>query len=226
VRRYYESRLWLSIDAWVLRALGRVRDLAEREVERLNKISVALDRMSRELGAEARRAERSAEGEGGDLVYKTSQSAELLRETYETARPAADLISRLFEQMDHGERDEVPPYLFESKLRAFVEPHAEPSASELGVLAGPAVVDFVAERHGKLGVPLEVRGVDERAAEQRYLFAPAWAEAPLAALRERLTTLAEPLIHDDPDRIHIVSLQTALTRASITLPTAAKGDEP
>ena len=219
VRRYYESRLWLSLRAWSLRALRRVREIAEREVERLGMVSAGLDRLSRELGAEARRAERAAEGEGGDLVYRTSMSAELLRDAYEVARPSADLAERLFAEMQQSEPGEIPPYLFETKLRKFVDPHAEPSIDQLASLAGPTVVQFVEQRHGKLGVPLEVRSMDERTAERRYLFAPAWAEPPLIALRESLPTLPEPQIHDDADRVHVVSLQTALTRDSIRWPT-------
>jgi hypothetical protein len=224
VRRYYESRLWLSLHAWSLRALHRVREIAEREVERLSNISTALDRLSRELASEARRAERVAEGEGGDLVYRTSMSAEVLREAYAVARPASDLTHHLFAEMEQGDSD-VPPYLFESKLRAFIAPHAQPSTAQLGELAGSTVVEFVQQRHGKLGVPLEVRSMDERTAEQRYLFAPAWAEAPLRELRQSLATLPEPLIHDDPDRVHLVSLQTALTRDSITLPQAERAED-
>ncbi len=221
VRRYYETRLGLSLDAWALRALRRVRAIAEREVARLSAVSAALDRLSRELGAEARRAERAAE-EGGDLVYRTHLSAELLRETYAAARPPADLSGRLFAEIgSEAQPGDIPPYLFESKLRAFVAPHCVPSPQALGALAGPTVAEFVARRHGRLGVPLEVRSMDERSAEKRYLFAPPWAEKALAALRDELPTLPEPQIHADPDRVHLVTLQTALTRESIALPGGA-----
>jgi hypothetical protein len=219
IRRYYESRLAFTLRAWALRALSRVGDLAAREVERLSAIARALDRLGRDLGADARKAERAAEGVGGDLVYRTHLSAALLQQAYDKARPGADLAAALFSELRGGD-DEVPPYLVEERLRASVEPRIEPSAESLAELCGPVVVDFVAERHGKLGVPLEVRSLDERSVEQRYLFGPSWARAPLAGLRERLRSLPELREHADGDRVHLMTLQTALAREAIVLPEA------
>ena len=85
-----------------------------------------------------------------------------------SSRPAADLSLRLFGKAAQGQPGDIPEYLFETKLRGFVAPHCEPSIDQLGKLAGPTVVEFVERRHGKLGVPLEVRGMDERSAERRW----------------------------------------------------------
>jgi hypothetical protein len=216
IRRYYESRLAFTLRAWALRALARVGDLAAREVERLSAVAAALDRLGRDLGADARKAERAAEAVGGDLVYRTHVSAALLQEAYERARPGADLAATLFTELSDGDH-EVPPYLLEEKLRASVASRVEPAPEALAALCGPVVVDFVAERHGKLGVPLEVKGLDERSVEQRYLFGPAWAHAPLEELRQRLRTLPEMREHGDGDRVHLMTLQTALSREAIVL---------
>jgi hypothetical protein len=220
IRRYYECRLAFTLRAWALRALLRVGDLAAREVERLSAIARALDRLGRDLGADARKAERAADGVGGDLVYRTHLSAPLLQQAYEKARPGADLAATLFSELRAGD-DEVPPYLVEERLRAIVGARTEPSPDALAELCGPVVVDFVAERHGKLGVPLEVRTLDERSVEQRYLFGPAWAREPLAALRERMRSLPELREHGDGDRVHLMTLQTALSRDAIVLPEVA-----
>lgn len=217
IRRYYESRLAFSLRAWALRALHRVHDLAAGEVVRLSGISAALDRLSREFRAEARRAELAAESDGGDLVYRTRLSPALLERTYEAARPGADLADTLFAKMDDTETD-IPPYLFEAKIREVVEPVTLPSTATMAELAGPTVVEFVERRHARLGVPLEVRSMDPRTAEARYLFAPPWATEALDALREKHPTL--PAMHelDDNDRVHLVAVQTALRRESIVLP--------
>jgi hypothetical protein len=219
VRRYYESRLRFSLRAWALRMLSRVRDLAAREVVRLSRVGTALDRLGRELESETARSEAAAR-ESGDLVYRTALSPELLRATYEASRPGGDLAHRLFawleEEGDAG--GEVPGFLFRDRLERFIAPHTEPSPAILAELAGPMVSDFVARRHGKLSVPLEVTGHDERQVEQRHLFAPDWALPSLETLRERLRTLPEVKAHGDPDRVHLVSLQTALPRKAIRLP--------
>lgn len=221
IRRYYETRLVFASRAWAMRALSRVCELADAEVTRLGAISAALDRLSRELSAEARRSERAADGGDGDLVYRTHLSPELLRRTYEAARPEADLIDTLFTDLD--DRDgAVPAYLFEENIKRVVGPLTLPSVETLVELAGPVVVDFVARRHARLGVPLEVRSMDERTAASRYLFAPKWAHPPLATLRETHPTLPEVQEHHDFDRVHIVTVQTALSRQSIVLPLTPK----
>lgn len=219
IRRYYESRLTFSLRAWALRMLSRVRDLAHREVVRLSRVGTALDRLGRELESDAARTEAAAR-EAGDLVYRTALSPELLRATYEASRPGADLADRLFVWLEeHGEAGgEVPGFLLREHLERFVAPHAEVPPEVLAKLAGPMVSDFVARRHGKLSVAVEVQGHDERQIEQRHLFAPDWALEPLEALRERLRTLPQVRAHDDPDRVHLVSLQTALSRQAIRLP--------
>lgn len=218
---YYEARLRFVMRAWALRGLSRLKDAASREIDRLTGISAALARLSRELGAEARRmeAERSG-GEGGDLLYRTRVSPELLTSTYRAVRPAADLAQRLFERSlaDTGAGEgEVPAYLLPENLVAVVEPHVQPPGSVLEEHAGPSVVEFVRELSGKLGVPLEIRGFDESSAERSYLFAPEWAMGPLAAARDELRSLPEPLPHADADRVHLVTVRTALTRSSIVV---------
>lgn len=223
IRRYYETRLFFASRAWALRALSRVRELADAEVTRLSAISAALDRLSRELSAEARRSERAAESGDGDLVYRTHLSPELLRRTYEAARPGADLIDTLFAEL--GDRAEaVPAYLFEENIRKVVAPVTLPSPQTLAEIAGPVVAEFVERRHARLGVPLEVRSMDERTAASLYLFAPKWAHAPLASLRERYPAIPQIKEHHDVDRVHLVAVQTALSRASIVLPESA-GEE-
>jgi hypothetical protein len=139
--------------------------------------------------------------------------------TYEATRPGADLAERLIAELEaDDEMGEVPPYLFRERLERFLEPLVVPSADALGRLAGSAVREFIAKRHGKLGVPLEVRSMDERTVEQRYLFAPDWAIEPIEQLRKEVTTIGKPLLHGDRDRVHLLALQTALTRESIALP--------
>ncbi len=225
IRRYYESRLSFTLQAWALRALRRVREVADREAERLGAVGAALDRLGRQFEAEAQKAERAEGAEAGDLVYRTAASSELLRGSYDALRPTGALADKLFAEIEPPERDDEPPeYLLEERLRAFVRPFVEPSEKLLEDHAGPVVEQFVAQLHGKLGVPLEVRSFDEGTGEQHYLFAPAWAGSTLARLRERLPTLPEPQTHDDPDRVHLLTVQTALGHEHIALP--APGSTP
>jgi hypothetical protein len=140
--------------------------------------------------------------------------------TYEAVRAPADLAQKLFEESlaeAREDADEAPSYLIADNVLAAVRPHVEPSESVLAEHAGPFVVEFVRELAGKLGVPLEVSGFDERTAERQYLFAPDWAQEPLSEARAELRSLPEPLPHGDPDRIHLVTVRTALTRQSIVV---------
>ncbi|MBW2522966.1 MAG: hypothetical protein JRI23_02260 [Deltaproteobacteria bacterium] len=222
IRRYYESRLHFTLRAWALRALRRVRDVAAAEAQRLGAIAAALDRLARQFDADAKRLERQ-EASAGDLVYRTHVSAELLQASYEATRPRADLVDKLLADTEPPERhDEPPAYLLAARLREMVRPHLRPSSRAMAEVAGPAAVRFVAELHGKLGVPLEVRGFDERMAERRYLFAPAWATASLEGLREELATLPAVETHADEDRIHLLTVQTALSSKSIALPSRGR----
>jgi len=54
--------------------------------------------------------------------------------------------------------------------------------------------------------------------EQHYLFAPHWAVGALDKLREELPTLPEPQAHRDAERVHLLTVQTALSLDSIVLP--------
>ncbi len=221
ILRYYEARLTFVMRAWALRALSRLRDASSREVDRLTSIGTALSRLAREFSADARRVEsESSSGEGGDLLYRTRASPELMASTYEAVRAPADLAQKLFEESLAEARedgDEAPSYLIADNVLAAVRPHVEPSQAVLAEHAGPFVVEFVRELAGKLGVPLEVSGFDERTAERQYLFAPDWAQEPLSEARSGLRSLPEPQAHGDPDRIHLVTVRTALTRESIVV---------
>lgn len=220
IRRYYESRLNFSQRDWALRMLQRVATAAEREIARLSKVSLALDRLAREFRQASEGRERSASSGEGDLVYRTETSPELLRKTYDAARPGADLLSKLFVDLAGRHKgSELPEYLFADRIRHWVAPHATPSLLHMAELAGPTVVEFVRRRHGKLGVPLEVRSNDSESAAHTYIFAPAWARPPLEALASEDDTL--PVVHplEDPDRIHLVSIQACLHRDAIVLPT-------
>ena len=223
IRRYYETRLAFSLSAWTLRMLRRIEGVAAREVQRLARISTALDRLERVFAAEAERAERGADEEGGDLVYRTHLSRDLLVATYEASRPGADLAARLFEDIGKNEDPRaaaagVPPYLFESRLRDLVRPFCVPRDAVIADLAGDEVKRFVERRHGRLRMPLEIRGPVESANASRYVFAPSWARDGLDALRQELRTLPEIQVHEDGDRVHLVTLQTALTEGAIVLP--------
>ena len=219
VRRYYESRLRFTLTAWARRALRRARDVAHAEAARLGAVSAGLDRLSQKLRDEAARVERAPVEHAGDMLYRSHASAELLESSYQALRPGAELAATLFGEIGAGEHDDEPPaYLIEDRLRELVRPHVRPSEHALGALATPVVERFVSELHGKLGVPLEVRGFDPRMAEQHHLFAPRWAVGALERLRERLPTLPAPMPHDDAERVHLLTVQTALDLDSIVLP--------
>jgi hypothetical protein len=216
VRRYYETRLSFSLRSWAYRILRRVREVADAEAARLGKIAQGLGRLERELSADARRAERPPEG-GGDLLYRTRVSPELLKQTYRALRPAGDLAVKLFAELPPAGPDDVPEYLLPQRVLAFVEPELEPGHDVLASQAAPFVVEFVSQLAGKLGAPLEVSGFDERTAERSYLFAPDWARDALDEAARALGGLPERLPHADPDRVHLVSMRTALSRDSIVV---------
>jgi hypothetical protein len=222
VRRYYESRLVFSLRSWAYRILRRLREVAGAEAERLGRISLALGKLERELGAEVRRAERPPERGPGDLLYRTRVTPELLQSTYEAVRPASDLAVKLFGEIEAPKENEPPEYLFAERLLEFVEPEVKPRPEVLAERAAPFVVEFVSELAGKLGAPLEVAEFDDRAAERQYLFAPAWAEGAVREAERTIGPLPDLLPHGDPDRVHLVSLRTALTRGSIAV-LAGKG---
>lgn len=221
ILRYYEARLAFVMRAWALRALSRLRDATSRDVDRLTGIGAALSRLRREFEGEASRmASESAGGEGGDLLYRTRASSELMASTYEAMRPPPDLAQKLFEQSlseDRADAEDAPSYLLPDNVLAAVRPHVEPSSEVLGEHAGPFVVEFVRELSGKLGVPLEISGFDERTAEREYLFAPEWALAALGEAKQAARSLPQALAHGDPDRVHLVTVRTALTRESIVV---------
>lgn len=217
VRRYYETRLRFSLRSWALRILRRVREVADGQAARLGKLALALARLERELSADARRAERPPEGDGGDLLYRTRVSPELLERTYDAVRPASDLAVKLFARTEPTPADEVPEYLLAERVIAFVEPEVQPTDDVLRTHAAAFVVDFVTELAGKLGAPLEVRGFDERAAERQYLFAPSWASDAIREAEHTVGPLPELRPHGDPDRVHLVSMRTALAKSSIAI---------
>ena len=217
VRRYYETRLVFSLRSWALRILRRVREIADQEAERLGRIALGLTRLERELSADARRAERPPEGDGGDLLYRTRVSRDLLEKTYEAVRPSSDLAVKLFARLEPAAPGEVPEYLLAERVLEFVHPEVEPSDEVLRTNAASFVVEFVGELAGKLGAPLEVRGFDERAAERQYLFAPGWAADAIREAEREVGPLPELLQHGDSDRVHLVSMRTALSKSSIAV---------
>jgi hypothetical protein len=216
VRRYYETRLSFSLRSWAYRILRRVRELADAEAARLGLIAQGLARLERELSTEARRAERPPAG-AGDLLYRTRASPELLNKTYQAVRPSGDLALKLFAELPTAAPDEVPEYLVPGRVLSFVEPELEPGRDVLASQAAPFVVEFVSELVGKLGASLEIRGFDQRAAERSYLFAPDWARDALAEATRALGGMPELLPHADSDRVHLVSMRTALRRDSIAV---------
>ena len=121
------------------------------------------------------------------------------------------------EAEDRADAEDAPSYLLPDNVLAAVRPHVEPSSEVLGEHAGPFVVEFVRELSGKLGVPLEISGFDERTAEREYLFAPEWALAALGEAKQAARSLPQALAHGDPDRVHLVTVRTALTRESIVV---------
>jgi hypothetical protein len=217
VRRYYETRLRFSLRSWALRILRRVREVADREAARLGRIGLALARLERELSADARRAERPPAGDGGDLLYRTRVSPELLKKTYDAVRPSSDLAIKLFAALEPPAPGEVPEYLLAERVLELVTPEVRPSPDVLRAHASSFVVEFVGELAGKLGAPLEVQGFDERAAERQYLFAPDWATDAIRDAERTLGPLPALKPHGDPDRVHLVSMRTALAKDSIAI---------
>lgn len=221
---YYEARLRFVLRSWVLRALCRLRDATGREIERLGGISAALGQLARRFEQDAERFEAApVVGESGDLLYRTRADPELLTKTYDAVRPGPDVAEHLFKaSLGDGDDDEAPSYLLFDNVVATVEPHVAPSDAVLRDHAGPFVANFVRELHGKLSVPLEVQGFDDRAEEREYLFAPEWAEEPLAELRAAMRSLPATSRHADADRVHLLAVRTALAREQITV--LRKGD--
>jgi hypothetical protein len=217
VRRYYETRLRFSLQSWARRILRRVREVASQEAERLGKIGLGLARLERELSAEAKRAERPPAGDGGDLVYRTRVSPELLKKTYDAVRPSSDLAIKLFASLEPPAPGEVPEFLLAERVLELVTPEVRPGPEVLRAHAASFVVEFVGELAGKLGAPLEVRGFDERAAERSYLFAPDWATDAIRQAERTFGPLPDLKSHGDPDRVHLVSMRTALAKDSIAI---------
>ncbi len=220
---YYESRLEFVLRAWALRSLRRLADVAAEEAKRLGRISLGLARLGRELDEAAQaRALPPTDAEGGDLLFRTRTSPEVLKQTYASVRPPSDLARKLFERSAPTEGDEAPGYLLRENVLETVKPEVAIPDEILRREVGPVVVDFVSELHAKLGVPLEIHDHDQRTAPRKYVFLPEWAQGVLDEAKEGMRSLPESVIHDDSDRVHLIAVRTALGRDSIALLEGAK----
>lgn len=215
---YYEARLEFVLRAWALRSLRHLAEAGSAEAERLGRISLALAKLGRELSDEAAaRSSPATDAEGGDLLFRTRTSPDVLEKTYAAVRPPSDLARALFAKAGRARGDEAPAYLLRENVLATVAPEVELPHEILQKQVGPVVVDFVAELHAKLGVPLEARDLDQRTSPRKYVFLPEWARDVLASSKESMRSLPESVVHEDDDRVHLVAVRTALLRESITL---------
>lgn len=217
IERYYATRLRFASRAWALRTLRRLASAAARRAQRLARIGAGLDRMLRDLAAEAKRAAGGGEGDG-DLVYQRRIDEAALAALREASRPPGGVTERVLERLavDPPPGD-VPSFLFVDRLRDAVAPEAAPDQAALAEALGPAVVDFVDRRQAKIGVPLEIDLEGAGATEQRWLFAPAWAMPPLEAAAERWPLLPRAELHSDGERVHLLTVHTGLARGAIAL---------
>jgi hypothetical protein len=215
---YYEARLEFVLSAWALRSLRHLADAGRAEAERLGRISLALGRLGRELSDQANaRANPATDLEGGDLLFRTRTSPEVLQKTYAAVRPPSDLARALFAKSGKARGEEAPAYLLRDNVLATVAPEVKLPEAVLEQEVDPVVFDFVAELHAKLGIPLEARDLDQRTSPRKYVFVPEWARELLTREKERMRSLPEAVVHEDADRVHLVAVRTALLRESITL---------
>jgi hypothetical protein len=215
---YYEARLTFVLRAWALRSLRHLADTARAEAERLGRISLGLARLGRELSDSAdARAAPPTDIEGSDLLFRTRTSPDVLSRTYAAVRPPPDLARSLFAKSGGSRGDQAPAYLLRENVLDTVRPEVALPEDVLRREVGPVVADFVTELHAKLSVPLEVRDLDQRAVARKYVFLPEWARDVLIESKERMRSLPESVVHEDDDRVHLVTVRTALLRESIAL---------